>query len=83
MDKQKRLSMQQSIKAHLMHARHDPQQITAKARAAFLDSFEKKADPSGSLPPAERRRRADHLRQAHMKALALKSAEARAKRAGR
>jgi hypothetical protein len=79
MDQQERLSLQQSIKAHLMHAQHDPHEITANARAAFLASFEKKVDPEGVLPVEERRRRAEHLRRAHMKAMALRSAEVRAK----
>lgn len=74
-------SLQASISAHLMHARHDSRQVTERARAAFLDSFEAKVDPDGVLPIRERRRRAHHLRQAHMKTLALKSAEVRSQRA--
>jgi truncated hemoglobin YjbI len=82
-DKKTRRSIEASIKAHKMHAVHDPHEITAKARAAFIDNFEKKADPLGVLPPAERRRRAEHLKIAHMKWLALRSAEERSRKTGR
>ena len=69
------------VGAHILHATHDSRAITAKARAAFLARFEKQVDPSGVLPPDERRRRADHLRKAHFARLALKSAQARRRRA--
>src|SRR5438067_1947749 len=69
--------------AHAMHARNDPKKTTAKARAAFLDGFEAKADPTGVLPVEERRRRAEHLRKAHFTRLALASAKVRrSKRVG-
>jgi hypothetical protein len=69
--------------AHTMHARNDPKKTTAKARAAFLASFEAKADPTGDLPVEERRRRAESLRKAHFARLALASATARrSKRVG-
>src|SRR4029453_13434206 len=42
------------LAAHAMHGRHDARQTTAKARATFLASFERQADPDGRLPPAER-----------------------------
>ena len=69
--------------AHAMHARNDPREITASARAAFLDRFERQADPDGTLDPAERARRARHLRSAYFLRLALKSAQARRRRAQR
>lgn len=50
---------------------------TAKARAALMAKFEKQADPEGKLLPAERAKRAEHLRKAHFKRLALASAKAR------
>ena len=68
------------LAAHTMHARNDPEAITAKARAGFLAKFEREADPDGVLPPEERRRRAEHLRSAHFARLALASAKARRKR---
>jgi len=63
--------------AHAKHAKHDAQAAMAKARAAFLESFERQADPDGVLPPLERRRRAEQLRSAHFARLALASAKAR------
>ena len=65
------------IAAHAMHGRHDARQTTAKARAAFLASFERQADPEGRLPAAERQRRAEQLRRAYFARLALASAKAR------
>ncbi len=65
------------LAAFQMHARHDPRQTTAKARAAFLARFEREADPDGVLSPQERARRAAHLRSAYFARLALASARAR------
>ena len=62
-------------------SRHDPRETTAKARATFLASFERKVDPDGSLPPDERVRRATLARKAHFARLALKSAQVRRSRA--
>jgi hypothetical protein len=39
--------------------------------------FEREVDPDGHLDPAERTRRAESLRQAHMARLSLKAAAAR------
>ena len=50
---------------------------TAKARAALMAKFEAQADPEGKMLPAERGRRAEHLRKAHFQRLALASAKAR------
>lgn len=55
---------------------------TANARKAMLDKFERLVDPDGTLPPAERAKRAKHARVAHFKRLALKSAQARRRRGG-
>ena len=76
-------SLSGRIGAHALHATHDPRETTRAARAAFLDSFEREADPDGVLSPEERRRRAKHLRKAHFLRLALKSAKARRGRATR
>ena len=65
------------LAAHVMHARHDGREVTAKARAAFLARFEREADPDGTLPIDERRRRAEQLRKAHFARLALASSKAR------
>ena len=67
-----------SIAAHESWARtEDRAARTANARAAMLTRFEHQADPDGTLLPAERARRAEHLRKAYFQRLALKSAQAR------
>jgi hypothetical protein len=63
-----------------MHAQHDPRETTRNGREAFMAGFEEKVDPEGNLPPAERARRAESARKAHMLRLSLKSAKARAAR---
>lgn len=67
-----------SIAAHESWA-HTPDRAarTAKARSTMLAKFEQLADPDGTLLPAERARRAEHLRKAHFQRLALKSAQSR------
>jgi len=74
--------LQARLAAHTLHARvTDPSAHTLPARQAFLDRFAIQADPDGILPPAERARRAEHLRKAYFTRLALKSAQARRKKA--
>lgn len=53
---------------------------TAKARQAMLDKFELEVDPDGVLLPQERAKRAESARKAYFARLALKSAQARARR---
>lgn len=56
---------------------------TAPARQAFAGRFEREArERFGDLEPAELARRAEHLRKAHFKRLALRSAQARRARKG-
>ena len=69
------------IGAHTLHARYDPRETTAAARRAFLDRFEREADPDRVLPLEERARRARHLRKAYFARLALRSAQSRRRRA--
>ena len=76
-------SLRGRIGAHALHARYDSREITAPARAAFLDRFEREADPDGTLSSQERARRAGHLRKAYFTRLALKSAQARRRRTTR
>lgn len=54
---------------------------TANARQAFRDRFENEVDPDGVLDPLERAKRAEHARKAYYTRLALKSVQARRKRA--
>lgn len=50
---------------------------TAKGRQAMDDRFEREVDPAGTMPPAERAKRAENARKAHYAAMALKSAQVR------
>lgn len=58
------------IGAFSLHARYDPRQTTARARATFASSFERLVDPGMKLPLAERLRRAEAARRAHYARLA-------------
>lgn len=72
-----------AIGAHESWARTaDRTARTAPARRAFLARFEREVDPDGVLDPAERTRRAEHLRAAYFARLALASAQARRRQAG-
>jgi hypothetical protein len=55
---------------------------TANARKAALQCFEDQVDPDGKLTPAERTRRAESLRKAHMQRMAFLSVKARQRRGG-
>jgi hypothetical protein len=66
------------IAAEISWARtHDRAARTRPAREAFLKRFEKEVDPDGTLPPEERRQRAEHAKRAYMLQLAKRSAAAR------
>jgi hypothetical protein len=54
---------------------------TLPARLALLDKFERQVDPEGKLLPAERAKRAENARKAFYVQLALKSVQARRRRA--
>lgn len=76
-------SIRSQIAVHESWARTaDRSARTANARKAMLESFEHLVDPDGTLPPAERTKRAAHARKAHFKRMALKSAQARRRRGG-
>ncbi len=55
----------------------DTTAATEPARQAFNARFARQVDPDGTLPPAERARRAGHARRAWFQRLALKSAQSR------
>ena len=63
------------LAAHTLHAAGGTN--TEPARKTFLERFDREVDPDGTLPPAERARRAEHARKAYFTRLALKSARAR------
>jgi hypothetical protein len=66
--------------AYILHSRYDSKELTAPARRAFNDRFEKQVDPDGTLPPAERQRRAEAAKKAYFARLALKSVKSRRRR---
>lgn len=57
--------------AYVMHARYDPRQTTAPARAAFMKRFVDEVDPDRVLPEPERLRRAASARKAYFTRLAF------------
>ena len=65
--------------AHALHAQGGTS--TKAGTAAFLARFDRQVDPTGSLPPDERARRADHARKSYMSALALKASRAKNRKA--
>lgn len=71
------------LAAHVLHSRYDSKELTAPARRAFLERFEREVDPKGILPEAERLRRAGHAKKAYFTKLALASSRARRKGGGR
>jgi hypothetical protein len=70
-------SLRGRLAAHILHARRDPRETTAKGRAAFLARFEREVDPAGELDLSERRRRAEQARRAYFIRLSLAALEAR------
>jgi hypothetical protein len=73
-------SLRARIAALSLHAQRDSRELTAPARAAALKRFELEVDPNQTLPPEERRRRAEAAQKVFMLKIARKSAQARRKR---
>ncbi|MDN5918674.1 MAG: hypothetical protein L0I76_26855 [Pseudonocardia sp.] len=69
------------IAANARWSREDPARQGAILRRGFADKFEREVDPDGTLPPAERARRAKNAQRAHMQRIALASSRARKRRA--
>ena len=64
-------SLRARIAAHTRWAGcEDRTDATSKARAAFMDRFERQVDPDRVLPPAERAKRAESAKRAHFARLA-------------
>ena len=64
-------SLRGRMGAYVVHARYDPRQTTAPARAAFLTRFLDEVDPDRVLPEPERLRRAAAARKAYFTRLAF------------
>ena len=60
----------------------DRSAATRPAREGMQRKFERLVDPDGVLPPDELEKRVDSARRAHFQRLALKSAQARRRKAG-
>ena len=76
-------SMRGKIAAYTRWANEpDRSAATAAARQGLRDRFERQVDPAGTLPAAERAKRAETARKAYYTQLAFKSARARQRRAG-
>jgi hypothetical protein len=69
--------MRARIAAFALHAQRDPRETTRAGREAFIARFDREVDPEGTLPEAERRRRAEAAKRAYFTALALRSARRR------
>lgn len=74
-------SIRGKIGAFTLHSRYDSRELTAPARAKFLDKFLDQVDPDRMLPEKERLRRAEAAKRAHFQKLALKSAQTRRRKA--
>jgi hypothetical protein len=71
------------IAASARWAGEDPAANAARGQAGLIDRFRREVDPDGSLPEAERERRAQYAYRAHFQRLALASSKARgARKAG-
>jgi hypothetical protein len=66
-----------ALKRWAKESPYGPDSTPAKARAGLEARFLREADPDGSLPEAERLRRAECLRKAYYKDLAARSVRAR------
>jgi hypothetical protein len=62
-------------------ATEDRTEMTAAARAAAMDRFEKQVDPDGVLDPAERAIRAGYAKKAYFMQLSQRGVAARKRRA--
>jgi hypothetical protein len=75
-------SLRARLAVHTSWARtSDRSARTAPARRAALQRFERQVDPDGMLPPAERAQRAEQAMRAHMSRMALRSVQARRRKA--
>jgi hypothetical protein len=75
-------SLRARLAVHTSWARtSDRSARTAPARRAALQRFESQVDPDGVLPLAERAQRAEQAMRAHMARLALRSVQARRRKA--
>lgn len=70
-----------SIAALTRWSREDPTESAIRGQRGLQDRFEREVDPDGVLTPAERARRAECARKAHMLRLSKAGVAARQARA--
>lgn len=70
------------IAANTRWSKEDPAATAKRAQAGLLDKFRREVDPNNELTEAERERRAQAARRAHMQRLALASSKVRGARKG-
>jgi hypothetical protein len=76
-------SLRASIAASVRWSGEDPAPNAARGQAGLIEKFRREVDPEGTLPEAERERRARSALKAHMTRLAFASSKARgARKAG-
>ena len=76
------MSLRGRLAAHTMWAGvADRSARTAPARSAFDARFERQVDPDGVMDPETRRKAAESARKAHFAKMALRSAQARSRKA--
>jgi hypothetical protein len=73
-------SQRARIAALTRWSREDPAATAARGQAGLLRKFDDQVDPDRTLPEAERIRRAEAARRAHMQRLAFRSSKVRAAR---
>jgi hypothetical protein len=77
-ERNNRPDLNKRIAAHVSWSRTpDRAARTRPARDSFLARFERQVDPDNTLPPEQRRQRAEHARRAYMLQLAKRSVQAR------
>jgi hypothetical protein len=69
-------SMRARIAANTRWSREDPAATASRGQAGLLAKFVDQVDPDRQLPEAERIRRAEAARRAHMQRLAFLSSKA-------
>ncbi len=76
-------SLRGRMGAYVVHARYDPRETTAPARAAFLKRFLDEVDPGRVLPESERLRRAAAARKGYFTRLSFLASRRRRQRKAR
>lgn len=66
------LALRGRIGAYARLAKHGTQALSRAGNRAFMARFEREVDPDGTLPPAERARRAAFAKRAYFSRLALR-----------